>query len=328
MAMACLGTFCHSSKESLICYILPAPPTATSKQPDVKKDHLLSIIRAILQTITYADVFDYPLTALEIHRYLTSQTASLEEVTRALEEIDTITCLNDYYVLSGRECLIATRQRRAGISSRLWIKAKRYGQIISLVPFIRMVAVTGSLAMNNTDEDKDIDYMLVTAPGWLWTCRALSLLVVRIAKLGGVTLCPNYLVTENALVLSDRSLYVAHELAQMIPLSGMETYAELRRLNSWTDEYLPNAQDALISLVPERTVALIQRIAEWLFIGFRLQWFERWEMNRKVARLGREQAASPEAGFSADVCKGHADKHGQKTELAIRDKLKQTALEY
>jgi hypothetical protein len=241
----------------------------------------LSLTRAILQTITYSDVFDYPLTALEVHRYLTGERASLEEATKTLDGMDTIACLNGYYVLSGRENLVETRNRRADISIRLWKKAKFYGRIIALLPFVRMVAVTGSLTMNNADENNDIDYMLVTAPGWLWTARTLCMVFVRLAKLEGVTLCPNYLITENALELSDRSLYVAHELAQMIPMSGLEIYNELRRLNSWTDEYLPNAQGAPLSLVPEKKAMPIQRIAEWVFRTLRLQWFERWEMNRR-----------------------------------------------
>jgi radical SAM superfamily enzyme YgiQ (UPF0313 family) len=296
----------------------------------------LSITRAILETTTYSDVFDYPLTASEIHRYLTGERASLEEVTIALQGMDRITNLNGYYVLAGREILLETRNRRREISLRLWIKARRYGRILAALPFVRLVGVTGSLAMNNADENKDIDYMLVTAPGWLWTCRAMSIVVLRFAKLEGVTLCPNYLVTENALELTDRSLYVARELAQMVPLAGMDIYEQLRRLNPWVDDYLPNAQGVPESVIlptgPRENVSeakdrRINKFFETMLKVFHFQWFERWEMNRKIKRLSREQASSPEASFSPDVCKGHMDKHGQKTALAIQDKLEQIALE-
>ena len=145
---------------------------------------------------------------------------------------------------AGREAIVETRKRRAQVAARLWTKAARYGQIIASLPFVRMVAITGSLAMNNTDEGKDVDYMIVTAPNHLWICRAFALLIARIAKLEGIHLCPNYLITTNALELKERSLYVAHELAQMVPLSGMEIYDEMRRLNDWVDDYLPNASGA------------------------------------------------------------------------------------
>ncbi len=41
---------------------------------------------AILQTAAYADVFDYPLTSAEIHRYLTGVRTSREAVEQVLEE--------------------------------------------------------------------------------------------------------------------------------------------------------------------------------------------------------------------------------------------------
>jgi predicted nucleotidyltransferase len=225
--------------------------------------------------------------------------------------------------LRGREEIVETRRARANVARQLWQKAARYGRILSTLPFVRMVAVTGSLAMNNTEAGKDIDFMIVTAPNYLWTCRALTLLVARLAKLEGVHLCPNYLVTTNALELQEHSLYVAHELAQMIPLSGRETYAEMRRLNGWMTDYLPNALMAPemppgLKLVENHSV--LQKVLEIFFRLPFVKWLEQWEMNRKIKRLSREQASSVESYFSADVCKGHIDRHGENvvTALAIR----------
>src|SRR5215207_9589054 len=183
---------------------------------DVSSDNLL---HSVLQTLVYADIFDYPLTAQEVYRYLTSGGASAEEVAGVLSNKTFFTRVGDYFTLHGREKIVETRKRRATIAAQLWPKAVRYGRIIARLPFVRMITVTGSLAMNNTQEEQDIDYMIVTAPGHLWTCRALSLLVARWAELEGVKLCPNYLVTTNALAFKERSLYVAHELTQMVPLS-------------------------------------------------------------------------------------------------------------
>ena len=44
------------------------------------------VSRAVLHTVAYSDIFDYPLTAPEVHRYLTGVRASFEEVAQALEE--------------------------------------------------------------------------------------------------------------------------------------------------------------------------------------------------------------------------------------------------
>ncbi|HSL28801.1 MAG TPA: hypothetical protein VK900_06330 [Anaerolineales bacterium] len=284
---------------------------------------------SVFHTVAYADVFEYPLTADEVHRYLTATKASIEAVQQALSEDTRIAAAGEYFVLRGREHLVEKRKRRRQIATRLWSKARRYGRIIASLPFVHMVAVTGSLAMNNTEEDRDIDFMIVTAPDRLWTARALTLFVARFAKLEGVRLCPNYLVTTSALRLNERSLYVAHELAQMVPLSGMEIYEEIRHLNPWTDEYLPNAVAAPEPPPGIRQAsarASLQKAFEFLFLLPLINRFETWEMNRKIARLTHEQSSSFESYFSKDVCKGHIDKHGQNVITALAARL-QTAAE-
>ena len=290
----------------------PAPAVAPALQ------------RAVLLTLAYADVFDYPLAAPEVQRYLSFQAASLPEVNRALDELlaaRAVVRAGEWFALPGRRRLAATRRRRAAVAARLWRKALRYGRLLAALPFVRMVAVTGSLSMFNTDQGRDIDFMLVSAPGRLWTARALALLVTRLARLEGVSLCPNYIVTTAALEFQERSLYVAHEVAQMVPLSGAPVYERIRALNTWTDDFLPNASSAPRPPVAGALPAPAQRLLETALRRLPVQRFEAWEMERKVRRLSREQASSPEAYFSADVCKGHADRHGQRTEVALRRRL-------
>ena len=280
---------------------------------------------SVFHTLAYADVFDYPLTAFEVYRYLISSHGTFEEVTYALADESLFARRSEYFTLRGREEIVDVRKRRAHVANRLWRKAVRYGRIIATLPFVKMVAITGSLAMNNTDEGKDVDYMIVTAPNRLWTCRALSLLVARIANLEGISLCPNYLITTNALELKEQSLYVAHELAQMIPLSGMNIYQEIRNRNSWVDNYLPNATEAPempggVRLFTDSSI--IQRVLEIVLSLPFGRWLEQWEMKRKIERLTHEQSRSVESYFSADVCKGHIDKHGEQVGTALAARLK------
>jgi len=48
-----------------------------------------------------------------------------------------------------------------------------------------MVAITGSLAMNNVENNPDIDYLVVTVGGRLWMVRAMVLAAARLAALHG-----------------------------------------------------------------------------------------------------------------------------------------------
>src|SRR5688572_8466038 len=216
---------------------------------------LLSMNHAILQTVVYADIFDYPLTENEIHRYLTGFPAPLESVSDALRKGGLVPSLleraGDYYHLTGREQVVSSRQRRGQVAARLWPQALRYGHMIAGLPFVRMLAVTGSLAMDNVEAGADLDYLIVTKTGRLWLCRALVLALGRLAALQGVRICPNYLISERCLEFPEQSLYTAHELAQMVPLSGFDVYARIRTLNPWVGRFLPNADGA-----PPRSISI------------------------------------------------------------------------
>lgn len=286
--------------------------------------------QAIILTITYADVFDYPLTAAEIHRYLDGLSATSEHVSDSLHQAEKIIKIGEYYCLPGRESIVTLRKKRELKSAALWRYAIRYGQRIARLPYVHLVAVTGSLAMNNIDSQADIDYLIVTEPGHLWLCRAMVHILRRVIRLRGHNLCPNYLITTQALSFPDRNLYAAHELAQMVPLSGMEVYTEIRQQNEWVYDYLPNAV-GLPSLsgqvVLKGSKSWLRPILEAILQSRLAVRIEQWEMNRKILMLSHEQSESPESCFSPDCCKGHANRHGLSTDAAFHERLKGLILE-
>jgi len=277
---------------------------------------------AIVRTVAYVDIFDFPLTAAEIHRYLKGVRATPAAVRQALQGEEFLTKrlsrVDGLYALPGREEIVATRKARREIAARLWPQAVRYGRQIGALPFVRMTAVTGSLAVDNAASDADIDFFIVSAAGRVWLSRAFVVLVVRLAARRGIHLCPNYFLSDQMLSFTERDLYAAHELAQMVLIAGHEVYGQLWADNSWMENFLPNAAG------PPRELALAEPSkrarpwssgAEFLLssrLGSRL---EKWEMERKVAKFARLNGslAATEAAFSAHWCKGHFDNHGQKT---------------
>jgi hypothetical protein len=270
--------------------------------------------RAIVEAVAYADVFDYPLTVDEIHRYLIGVPASRNAVRASLSKIPQgLSHSGRYFTLLGRESVIETRRTRAAHAADYWRRAVRYGHTMSDLPFVRMVAVTGGLAMDNMS-DGDIDYLVVTEPGRLWVCRAMIVGLVRLAALKGTELCPNYLLSERALVLNERNLFTAHEVTQMVPLAGLETYQRLRELNRWADDYLPNAAGAPRRLAPvEPSRRRTRRIVERTLRSRVCTPLEQWEMSRKIRKLGSRGNGHVEVAFGPDWCKGHFGDHGQVT---------------
>jgi hypothetical protein len=260
---------------------------------------------AILRTLAYADLFDWPLTPAEIHRFLPIGASATEvEATVASSRTDW-TPVNGFVVLRGRESLVAIRRRREAASARIWLTALRAARAVGAMPFVRLVAVTGSLAVNAAESDADVDLFVVTADGRLWLTRAATIAVGRVARPAGVTLCPNYLLAETALELDQQDRFTAHELAQMIPISGGATYRDLLERNAWYRAFLPNHRPLVVA---EPRVGRPRRIAERLLGAAPVDVLERWEMRRKIARLA-PGATSPEQRFDAFACKGHFDEH-------------------
>lgn len=275
---------------------------------------------AILQAVAYSDIFDYPLKPAEIHRYLMDVPASREDVRAALANGRLVprylTTRDGYYALAGREEIIDIRRQRALRSRAVWARAFRFGRIIASLPFVRMVAVTGELAMDNVGARSDIDYFIVTEPGRLWLARLLTVAVARFA--GSPEICPNYLLTDRALELDDRNAYTAHEVAQMVPIAGLETYYRLRELNGWVLDYLPNAASPPRHIEAPAYLPRLRRLIELPLrtsLGAKL---ERWEMERKIRKLSGGNGRLPETAYSADRCKGHIDGHGERI-LAVFD---------
>jgi hypothetical protein len=282
--------------------------------------------RAIVRAIAYADVFEYPLTAAEVHRYLVGARATRSDVERILANgrlvPRRVSRCGGYFTLPGREASVPVRRRREAIAAPLWARAQRYGRLIAALPFVRMVAVTGALASDNVDEGADIDYLIVTEAGRLWLCRAMVVALVRIAALRGDTVCPNYFLSENALALPERNLFTATELARMVPLHGLDVYRRMRASNGWAEEFLPNAAGPARDLACPApwlrgATGLVERLGR-TGLGALV---DRWEMSRKLRRFLAHDNPHGEARFGVDWCKGHFDAHGQRILTAFAERL-------
>ena len=285
----------------------------------------LTLTEAIQTTLAYADLFDHPLTAAETHRYLHRYAAPPHTVQAELNNLTTahqITQQNNLYTLPHRTEIIATRAKRETLAATLWPHAWRYGRWLARTPFTRMVAVTGSLAVNNPDQQADIDYMIITATERVWLCRLLALLPVRYARRHGLEICPNFFLSQSALSMTTRNLYTARELTQMVPLSGTAVYNQLRQANPWTADWLPNGHGQPPhpwQHIPLNIASPPKQAAEKLLDFTLANKLETWERTRKIAKF-TAQGINDETSFSAIQCKGHFDGHQTKT----LTKLKQT----
>ena len=143
--------------------------------------------QAVLATLAYFDLFDFPLRADEIENYLlkceSSPEIALEDVLIKLLESREVDFCDGYFSLPGRggdhgtgrgEKLTKIRKEKEEISKVLWAKVEKYRFLLEGMPDVKMVAVCNNLAFGNATEKSDIDIFIVSERDRLYTARTFA----------------------------------------------------------------------------------------------------------------------------------------------------------
>lgn len=245
---------------------------------------------AILRTVTYASLFQAPLTLDRLHRNLMELALSRQELEHALREpwLRTRIEVVDGLVLPrGRREWIGWRRTRRAHSRLLLARHRRLLRVLGRLPFVRMVALSGACAHENAADD-DVDVFLVAREDRAWgVCLALTVL----SRLLGVrrTLCLNYIVDEAALVFPERDVFTAAELVGLRLVSGRETYRRLVAVNAWAADLFPNFRERHLSESEAAPAAGARGWERLLDLGPAqvLERVARTVLGRRLARKGR-----------------------------------------
>jgi hypothetical protein len=253
---------------------------------------------AILKTLCYSDIFNYPLTAAEIWRgIIECSNVTMKQCHNELTNSKLICQKDGFYFLKGREKIIDIRKRRQTIAPEKLAIAKRIARIISLIPSVRYVGLTGALAFKNADANDDIDFFIVTSQGLVWTTRffvtlLLELLMVRRhpgERKVKNKICPNIFLSVDNLSVPDgqRNLYTAHEVVQLQPLADKNNiFQKFIKENKWVRKYLPNASKSIKYQVSGIRYENIIRILIILFqpLEIILMYIQLWYMKGRRTR--------------------------------------------
>jgi len=208
--------------------------------------------KAVLSTLAYADIFDYPLKKEEIWRFLLSDIRyQILDVSKGLKELPEVSQKNNFYFLKEREHLVLLRKKRERWSRKKLKIAKQVARCLKLIPTIKMVAVTGALAMENSNENDDIDLLIITSKSRLWLTRLLAVLLVElIAKRRHPAdkevkdkICLNMFLDEGHLEVpkKEQDLFSSHEVCQLKVLWDKNgIYQKFLKANLWSKKFLPN----------------------------------------------------------------------------------------
>lgn len=209
---------------------------AFRKHPKLRNKYLTSIC--------YHDIFKFPLKLEELDFWYSP--IKLKKTKKPI-----IAVSRGYAFIKGREFSVNERIKREKIYYKKMKIARKWSSVIGKIPFVQMIGLTGSLSMKNATKESDIDFLIITSKGLLWTTRFLvyTLLFFLRAPLRHPgqkeeedKLCLNMWIDETDLAFGNKNIFTAHEIAQIVPIFNKNnTHEKLIHANSWVVKFWPNS---------------------------------------------------------------------------------------
>lgn len=251
---------------------------------------------AILSTLAYYDVLDMPLSAEEIKRYLIKGDAR-----STLPELVAKGIVGERegkYYLFDREYLVSLKREHERLAHKKWHRTYHIMRWLRAVPFMRITFASGSLSMNNTDEQSDLDIIIVARHGRIWIARLVTLFILTVLGarrrqsdvIAPDKICPNHFITDESLTIPYRSLYTAQLYANLVPMIVTDKHLldQFEAANQWVKEYLYKWEMSRAGIFEPGLSASVRMAGERLLRGKLGDWLERhaarWQRRRIATR--------------------------------------------
>ncbi len=171
----------------------------------------LDLKKKIKEVLAFFDLFDYPLTPLEIWHYLDKK-FSFKEILFLLDSMDDVCKEQGLIFLSGRNSIINVRKKRYNYTKRKLKKAKHFSFLFSLCPFVQLILLGNSLGSYNLRDGSDIDFVIISKPRRLWLtrlyCAGLAAILNSRPKKGDKRdkICLSFYISSDSLNLDNLQL--------------------------------------------------------------------------------------------------------------------------
>lgn len=228
--------------------------------------HVPPVAAAILSTLAYFDLFDYPLTREELYRWLWyTEMVTTPEFEGFLEQLQgehKIIFSEGYYVLPNRSFVVQMRQKKIPWIEKKMRRATRACRILRWVPFVEAVFVSNTVAAGVAKKASDIDLLVIAKEGRLYLARLLVTGVLSLFRLRRTReiitdrICLCFYLTPKAFDLAsirmgDPDIYLVYWLDQLVPVYDPRYIRdELLSANTWARHSLPRAFQPYHVLAP------------------------------------------------------------------------------
>jgi len=195
--------------------------------------------------------------------------------------------------------------------------ADRIAQFLFCFPFVKGIAVSGSLSKNFADDQSDIDFFVITEKNKLWLARTFMHAFKKIAILlkKQDMFCMNYYISEELLQIKEKNIFTATEVCTLLPLRGITVFQQFFRENSWSKNFLPN-HSLRISYVQQAKDSLAKKLIEWTLRN-RVGNFLDWLLMRISIRRWKRKTISFKMNKHGSVMKLDASRHYAKPDPTV-----------
>ncbi len=149
---------------------------------------------------------------------------------------------------------------RESISAQKLMSAGEFASSLTrLIPWVMMIAVTGSVAYGSAGKRDDIDLFIITRRNRLWLSIFFALVLVRVFKTLRVQpthllpFCMSYVHDEHGFRNETRKSVnplFARELLKAVPLVGKSHYRRLLEENGWVQQLHAASYQAKLKSLP------------------------------------------------------------------------------
>ncbi len=207
--------------------------------------------RLVILSLCYSQIFNSTYSQKELLKWLVIQKTTFQELDQILKKLENqkkIIHKNNQYGLK----TTADFSSHTKIYSQKLQNAEKAANLLKIIPTIKLIAVSGSLAAGKPQKNSDIDLFIVCSPDSVWLSRFFSVLILRLFHLQRKrenhnniqvknSVCLNMFLDINKLRIKNENIYSAREILQIIPIINRgQVYEKFLHANIWTSKIFPN----------------------------------------------------------------------------------------
>lgn len=290
---------------------------------------------AIARSVIFASLFEYPLTLDQLTKSLLESRQTTCGILKTYEASDLLHTIverrGDFFFPRGQDQLLEVRRRREESSVTFIARHRLLLTLICALPYVRMVALSGSIAHLNLEGDGDLDLFIITRGRHVWSVTVAVLILAKLFRRRRAV-CANFILSDRCLELEQRDLFSASQIIHLKPLVGRDAYHEFVAANPFVYRYHPNFRAQAVDVFPFQPLRVPRWLKRTIEVGGHLvsplvEAACRYAYGRHLRRRAASWQSPEQVRLQRDCLKLHTQSHRQSVlerfDRAMFDALEQ-----